>query len=58
MIVATHLLSTLSYAHTHVDKGADGKEKEEVEGETDRLGPDQAQSMLALLAGHHLNCTL
>jgi hypothetical protein len=62
MIVATHLLSTLAHAHTHtltnVDKTeseVEGKEKEDVEGEVDRLGPEQARSMLALLTGdNHL----
>ena len=60
MIVATHLLSTLAHAHTltHLEKTeseAEGKEKEDVEGEVDRLGPEQARSMLALLTGdNHL----
>ena len=60
MIVATDLLSTLAHTHalTHVDKTeseAEGKEKGDVEGEVDRLGPEQARSMLALLAGdNHL----
>ena len=61
MIVATHLLSILAHAHTDaltlVDKTeseAEGKEKEDVEGEVDRLGPEQARSMLALLTGDNL----
>jgi hypothetical protein len=59
MIVATHLLSTLAHAHalTHVDRTeseAESKEKEDVEGEVDRLGPEQARSMLALLTGDNL----
>lgn len=54
MIVATHLLSALSYTSTHADKTelvAESKEHEEVEVEIDKLGPDQARSMLALLTG-------
>ena len=54
MIVATHLLSALSYTSTHVDKTelvADGKGNEEMEVEIDKLGPDQARSMLTLLTG-------
>ena len=59
MIVATHLLSTLAHTHalTHVDKTeaeAEGKGKEDVEGEVDKLGPEQARSMLALLTGDNL----
>lgn len=54
MIVATHLLSALSYSSTHVEKTelvADGKGNEDMEVEIDKLGPDQARSMLALLTG-------
>ena len=66
MIVANHLLSALSHTSTHADMTelvADSKVNEEMEVEIDKLGPDQARSMLALLAGtgYRLNsapCTL